>query len=205
MCNLYELEVAGQTNIFGKNFKDLKGNLPPQEVYPGGQGIVMKSDGELKVMTWGFPLKQLSKKTGKPIKPKAVNNARTDKLMTPYWKGAFQNPAQRCLIPVSAFAEAAGEPGKKTRTWLSVKDEPIFACAGIWRRSDEWGDVYSMVMTDARDDLKDVHDRMPVILKADDYEQWLTDEASSALSLCVPFGGEMRVQPTDELWIRSRN
>lgn len=202
MCNLYKLETTRQLDLFGRNIQDLVGNAPPEEVYPGGQGIVLKSSGELRTMSWGFPLKQTSKKTGKPIKPKAVNNARSDKLLTPFWKGAFTKPEQRCLIPVTAFAEAVGEVGKMTRTWLSVEEEPVFACAGIWRDSDEWGQVYSMVMTDARDDMLEIHDRMPVILKEADRQRWLETDAGDALALCIPYDEPLIAKHTEDLWVR---
>jgi putative SOS response-associated peptidase YedK len=46
---------------------------------------------------------------------------------------------------VSAFAEAEGEKGAKTRTWFSLPDSELFAVAGLWRDSPEWGPVYAMV------------------------------------------------------------
>lgn len=202
MCNLYKLELAGQTKLFGKSTDEIIGNLPPSEVYPGGQGVVMTPAGDLKTMTWGFPLKQVSNRTGKPIKPKAVNNARSDKLTTPFWKGSAANPAQRCLIPVNAFAEAIGQPGTKKRAWLSIADQDTFVCAGIWRNSVEWGDVYSMVMTDARPDMLEIHDRMPVILKPENYDQWLSSPLEEAIGLCVPFAHELSVDRTDDPWLR---
>ena len=44
----------------------------------------MDADGTrwMKNTHWGFVLPQVSEKTGKPIQPKAVNNARDDKLRT---------------------------------------------------------------------------------------------------------------------------
>lgn len=202
MCNLYKLEVAGMNDLFGKSIDTLMGNTPPPEVYPGGQGIVMTAAGDLKTMTWGFPLKQVSKRTGQPIKPKAVNNARTDKLITPFWKPSVANPSQRCLIPINAFAEAIGEVGQKKRAWLSVEGDDHFACAGIWRNSMEWGDVYSMVMTEARLDLLDIHDCMPVILKQKDYDTWLGAPLDQAMTLCVPFDEILKVERIDQPWLR---
>ena len=35
--------------------------------------------------------------------------------------------AGRCLIPLTGFAEPAGPKGAKTRTWVTVKGQPIFA------------------------------------------------------------------------------
>ena len=115
------------------------------EVYPGYPGLVF-ARGELRSMVWSFPL-SMKGKSGQPLKPKPVNNTRADKLDSFMWRYSFAE--RRCLIPVTKFAEAEGEKGAKTRTWFSLPDEPVFAVAGIWRDSDEWGPAYSMVMTEA--------------------------------------------------------
>jgi len=36
-----------------------------------------------------------------------------------------------------------------TRTWFSLKDQPIFVWAGLLRISDGWGPVHPGVMVDA--------------------------------------------------------
>jgi putative SOS response-associated peptidase YedK len=97
-------------------------------------------------MTWGFPLVIKSKKTGLPLKPKPVNNAREDKLANTFWRDSFVK--RRCLIPVTAWAEAEGDKGRMTRTWYSLADDDLFAVAGVWRPTAEWGHAYSMVMVD---------------------------------------------------------
>ena len=60
-----------------------------------------------------------------------------------------------------------------TETWLSVKGAPVFAWAGLWRPSDEWGDCYTGVMTDNAPELAYIHDRSPVILMPDQWKTWL--------------------------------
>ena len=54
-----------------------------------------------------------------------------------------------------------------------MKDQPIFGWAGIWRESDEWGPVYSGIMTDCNEAIRPVHDRMPVLLHPEEYDSWL--------------------------------
>jgi putative SOS response-associated peptidase YedK len=118
-------------------------------------------------MTWGFPV-VLKGKQGQPLKPKPVNNARFDKLDS-FWRRWAEQPLHRCLIPTKRYAEAVGEKGKMTETWLSVKDEPVFAWAGLWSTSEEWGDCYTGVMTDNAPELEYIHDRSPVILERDEW------------------------------------
>ena len=149
-------------------------------------------------MVWGFPL-VLKGKDGKALKPKPVNNARADKLDSIMWRYSFQE--RRCLIPVTAFAEAEGEKGQMTRTWLSTIDQTLPACAGLWRGSDEWGDCYTMVMVDATDELFHIHDRMPVILHAADHDRWLHAAPEDAMTLVAKYPADrLAVERTDIPW-----
>ncbi|MEZ5748896.1 MAG: SOS response-associated peptidase family protein [Caenibius sp.] len=166
------------------------------EVYPGQPGWVV-GQNHMATMHWGYPL-SLHGKSGQQLKPKAVNNTRSDKLTSPFWRDSFEH--RRCLVPMTAFAEAEGEKGHKTRTWLSVPDEPLFACAGIWRESDEWGRVYSVIVTEPSEQVRPVHDRMPVILHRDQHEGWLRGPPAQAETMCRPFEGHLDIERTDQLW-----
>ena len=200
MCNLYRMtknkdEVArwfdAVESLGGANFG--------AEVYPGYPGLVV-AGGELKQMTWGFPL-VMKGKNGQPLKPKPVNNARTDKLDSFFWRYSFEE--RRCLIPLSAWAEAQGRKGAMTRTWMSVPDNDLFACAGVWRDSDEFGLAYSMVMTDsAGSAAEDVHSRMPVLLRRQDYEGWVSGSPEDARALCKAWAGDLIIDRTDQPWVK---
>lgn len=198
MCNLYRLSKgpAEIAKLFGA-LADPPGNAG-ESVYPGYPGYVM-AGGRVRQMTWGFPL-ALKGKSGQLLKPKPVNNARTDKLDTFMWKYSFQE--RRCLIPVTEFCEAEGEKGAKTRTWFSLPNEEVFAVAGIWRNTDEWGTAYSMVMTDACEQVSGVHDRMPVILSRATWHDWLDGPPDNARLLCQPYPADMVVRRTSDPWLR---
>lgn len=171
------------------------------EVYPGYPGWVI-AQGRMASMTWGFPLVQKGAK-GQPLKPKPINNARTDKLESGFWRHAFEHG--RCLIPVEAFAEAAGEKGAKTRSWFSVPGQPVFAVAGLWRNSAEFGHCYTMVMTEACIEIGDLHERMPVILTPAESRRWVeTTDRDEALALCRSWPHELDVAHTAEPWTTSR-
>ncbi len=171
------------------------------DVYPGYPGLVI-ADGRAQAMTWGFPLVLKSKKTGQPLKPKPVNNAREDKLQTGFWRDSFAK--RRCLIPVSSWAEAEGAKGSMTRTWFSLPDIELFAVAGLWRPTIEWGDAYSMVMVDGSSQMAGVHDRMPTILHKTDWQQWTGGTAQEALELCQAWEGPLQIQPTGEPWHKTQ-
>lgn len=196
MCNLYRLSASPRETAQLFDVELMEGGNAGEYVYPGYPGWVV-GQNHMKTMHWGFPL-SLKGKSGQPLKPKAVNNTRSDKLASGFWRSSFEH--RRCLIPMSAFAEAEGKKGHKTRTWLSVPDEPLFACAGIWRDSDEWGSVYSIVVTEPSEQVRQVHDRMPVVLTPDQHREWLTAPPEAAVELCRPYGGEMVIERTDQLW-----
>ena len=201
MCNLYRMtkapaEIArlfGARGGAGANFA--------AEVYPGYPGLVV-AEGETRVMTWGFPL-ALKGKNGQTLKPKPVNNAREDKLGTSFWRASFKR--RRCLIPVSAWAEAEGIRGQMTRTWYSLAGEEIFAVAGLWRPTEEWGAAYSMVMVDGCPQMAEVHDRMPVVLARENWEQWLTGTPAEAFALCQTCSSELAIDRTAERWGAGRS
>lgn len=172
----------------------------PGEIYPGYPGLVV-AEGVIRSMVWGFPLAMKSKKTGQLLKPKPVNNARTDKLGQFFWRDSFTK--RRCLIPLTAWAEAQGSRGSMTRTWLSLPDRELFAVAGVWRSTDEWGDCYSMVMKDGTGDAAAVHSRMPVILRDDEYRIWQDGSVEAAMALCQqPYGGQVAIDHTAVPWVR---
>ncbi|TCR85233.1 SOS response-associated peptidase family protein [Rhizobium sp. BK376] len=205
MCNLYTVrksaaEVAAHFGVLNPILSNA-----PDEVYPGGPGlVVVEQEGApfMRSMTWGFPLRLKGMKP--EAKPKPVNNVAD--LTKGMWIGLARKPQWRCLIPVTHFAEPEGAKGAKTRTWFSLRDEPIFAWAGLWRVSDEWGPVYSGVMTDANEAIAPVHDRMPVLLHRNEYQRWLNGSFDEALAF------QRRVFPPDrldmdrtsELWVKRK-
>lgn len=162
--------------------------------------VVREAEGArtLQSMIWGFPLRL--KGMSPTAKPKPVNNIAD--LNKPMWKGLAAKPQWRCLIPVTAFAEAEGPKGSKTRTWFNVKGQPTFAWAGLWRLSDEWGPVYSGVMTDCNEAIRPVHDRMPVLLMPDEYNPWLHgrfDDVVAFQNRCFP-DDLIEMERTSQIW-----
>lgn len=207
MCNLVTLKASVDEVASAFRARAPQNtNASPGDVYPGYQGFVVRDkEGEriIDAMVWGFPRHSVNKKTGKANKPNPVNNARDDKLLSPYamWQPWFGEPAYRCLIPFTAFAEAEGPAGQMTRTWISVADQPLAAWAGLWRPSDEWGDCYTGVMVDATEELWHIHDRMPVILGADEHDAWLHACAADAMALLRQYPADrLVVDHTPEPW-----
>ncbi|MEL6521944.1 MAG: SOS response-associated peptidase family protein, partial [Pseudomonadota bacterium] len=151
---------------------------------------------------WGFVLPQKSKRTGQPIQPKAVNNARADKLRnSPFWRKSFET--RRCLVPATSFCEAKGR-NPAIYYWFGMKGpekRPCFAFAGIWMfykgayGAEERSLVTSSIVTTTPNGLvADIHpDRMPAILEPEDYETWLTGSPDAAFDLIKPYPADKMV------------
>lgn len=105
-------------------------------------------------------------------------NARAETVDT---KPAFRHPFKyhRCLIPADGFYEWHEAGGIKRPHHIGRQDGAPFAMAGLW---DIWngpeGEVLScsIIVTEANQFMKPLHERMPVILDAKDYDAWLDPE-----------------------------
>lgn len=205
MCNLYKEAVspADLAAHFGVDVPT--GFNAPEEILPGYPGVVMHEvEGvrTLASMVWGFPVRLKGMKPDS--KPKPVNNIAD--LTKGFWVGLARKPQWRCIIPVTAFAEAEGPKGARTRTWFTVKDQPVFGWGGLWRVSDEWGPVYSGAMSDCNEAIRPIHDRMPTLLTPDEYESWLHGDLDTLVALqnrCFP-DELIEMTRTDELWVKRK-
>lgn len=119
----------------------------------------------------------------------------------PSFRAAFKR--RRCLVPVSAFFEWRAIPGQKKKEKLrfSSPDGSPLALAGLWelwRPQEEAPAVesYTIITTTANKVLEPVHDRMPVILGASDWEAWLDPDMSNPLLL------QSMLQPCPEDWLK---
>lgn len=184
---------------------DFLGNAAPlRAIWPKYEAPVVRlnADGrrELVRMHWGFLTPQVSKKTGKPIKPAAWQNARDDKVnKIPLWRESFET--RRCLLPGTAFHETKGR-NPATDFWFALKSDdeelPPFAFAGLWRDGQPGVDgeeggwlTHTMITTKPNELVKPVHpDRMPVILDREDYELWLHGDTEQAAKLLRPYPAE---------------
>jgi putative SOS response-associated peptidase YedK len=207
MCNLFAntLPAEAMRRLFDVPAdRDDLGNAPPLDaIWPRGEIPVVRRDVDggrsLVRMHWGFLMPQVSNRTGQPIMPKAVNNARDDRLRaSPFWRESFAQ--RRCLIPATAWAEQKGVRPAVIH-WFAITGDgprPPFAFAGLWRR---WRGEYrgeqveidtaTIVTTDPNALTATVHpDRMPTVLAPDDWATWLGGPSDAALALIRPWPAE---------------
>lgn len=104
----------------------------------------------------------------------------------------------RCLIIADGFYEftAPADPKQKRKhKWLFTKrDEPWFCIAGLWRRSTDVGEAFTMLTTEPGPDVAPFHDRQICVLSRSDWGRWL-DPSVPAKEILKPLpGGSLKVE-----------
>jgi putative SOS response-associated peptidase YedK len=203
MCGRYSLacidDICGRFRVidpsigFRSHF-----NIAPSSMNPV---IVRHERVEAVMMQWG-----LVPHWAKDIK--AVHrpiNARAESLAE---KPMFRELVRtnRCLVPASGFYEWKKDWQRKIPFYIRVKDDPVFAFAGLY---DVWHNpagvtlqTYTIITTDANELMAPIHNRMPVILKSEDETRWLSKDAFSAdetQKILAPFPADrMEAYPVSE-------
>jgi len=95
----------------------------------------------------------------------------------PTYRTAYDR--RRRLVPANGWYEWRTTPSGKRPWYFKPKQGELLAFAGIWERSgqgDQAFNSYSIIVTRANELAKQVHNRMPVVLGADDFAVWLDPE-----------------------------
>lgn len=120
-------------------------------------------------------------------------------------KPAFRDALRkrRCLVPLDGFYEWTAAGPRKQGHVIRRRDRAPFALAGLWERwrgpkgeppLDMPLETVTIVTTGANATLSALHDRMPVVLDAADWELWLDPAAPLPM-----VEGLLRPAPDDRL------
>ena len=155
-------------------------NVAPTQTMP-----VVTQDG-VELMRWGLiPMWARDEKIGYRL-----INARSETVFEkPIWKAVITR--RKCLIPANGFYEWQKEDGGKQPFYIYPKDQKLFMFAGVWdvwkHNGREWH-TYSILTTQANKEMENIHDRMPVILRKVDWQQWLeADRQEDIEPLLAPY------------------
>lgn len=186
MCNLYRM--TSSADAIAQLFAPLDtggANVPAlHEIFPGYAAPVIvegESGRRLTSMKWGWP------PFGQVKRP--VTNIRN--LASPMWRNALANPAQRCVVPVTAFSEWSAEPdpvtGRKRKHWFALRETELFGFAGLWRPTPD-GPRYAFLTCEPNELVGRIHPKaMPVILDTpDEATRWLSVDGESAAAMQCP-------------------
>ncbi|TFE72915.1 SOS response-associated peptidase [Methylacidiphilum caldifontis] len=156
--------------------------------------VVRKIDGKNRadLLRWGLiPHWAKEKKSSY-----SLINARAETVST---KSVFRESfkRRRCLIPADGFYEWKKLNGKKEPWYITIPDQEVFAFAGLWDHWEGPGETIestTIIVTEACDKLRHIHDRMPVIVDRIDFERWLVPvagEEKKELELLRPWQREI--------------
>lgn len=105
-------------------------------------------------------------------------NARSETIDSkPSFRRAFAS--RRCLIPADGYYEWKKVADGKQPFLIERRDGGLLAMAGLWEENLKIAEDHTpirsctVITTEANQTTSGIHHRMPVILRADDYDRWL--------------------------------
>lgn len=183
MCGRYQFSVE-QPDLralwqqAAERFPNVK--MEAGEIFPTNIVPVLVGEGSAvapQPAKWGFPN---FKGSG------VIINARSE---TAHEKRMFRNSliAKRCVVPTSGFFEWSHDADKQKYLFRAPQSEVLYL-AGLYQ--DFEGERRFVILTEsANASMRDIHDRMPVILQAGELADWVFDNNKT-------FGLLQRTGPT---------
>jgi putative SOS response-associated peptidase YedK len=198
MCSRYFLDADG--NIIAYTFSvpanervRKRFNIAPTQEAP----VIRAAAGgarEVAMLRWGLvPAWAKDLKAGT-----RMINARSEGVEEkPAFRAAVKQ--RRCVVPASGFFEWQEVPGGRKQPYaITVPEEPLFAFAGRWARwkprAGEPVETFTIMTTEANEQVARIHDRMPVILPMEALDTWLTGPLEQARELLRPYPGPVALR-----------
>jgi putative SOS response-associated peptidase YedK len=143
----------------------IAGETPP----PGSN----RPDRRALLVRWGFIPGWVKDTANYPLMINARSETATDKAS---FKTAMRH--RRALIPASGFYEWRRDGKAKSQAyWVRPRNGGIIAFAGLY---EPWGnaegsemDTGAILTTSSSEDLRFIHDRMPVVIEQKNFSRWL--------------------------------
>jgi putative SOS response-associated peptidase YedK len=200
MCGRYRLTARERylAEHFDLKDEDVKW-IPRYNIAPTQEAAIIRQDPKqprrkFSLMRWGL-IPYWAKDAS--IGFKTINAMAETVTEKPAFREAIKK--RRCLVPADGFYEWQPVGKKEKQPYnIGLADDGLFAFAGLWER---WRDPagapinsFTILTTGANSLVAGLHDRMPVIVKPDDYDLWLdpgmTDPAGLA-DLLKPFDARL--------------
>ena len=198
MCGRYNLKTG--SHELAAVFAALRGDQfhwePRYNIAPTQPVVVVRlredRQRELSLLRWGL----VPSWAKDPARAASMINARSETVDTkPAFRAAFKR--RRCLLPATGFYEWCQAGRSRQPVLIRLQQTEPFAFAGLW---ETWTDpaggeleTCTILTTAANGLLAGLHDRMPVILAPDDYEDWLNcpePELPSLHRLWTPYSAK---------------
>ena len=199
MCGRFTLRasasvIAAQFGLFEVEPFASRFNIAPTQLVavvrsaPDGP----PAERELAKVRWGL----IPSWAKDPAIGNRMINARAETVHEkPAFRAAFRR--RRCLVVADGFYEWQRSGGRKQPYFVRMNDDRPFAFAGLWEswKGPDGASIESctLLTTEPNELMEPIHDRMPVILAADDYSLWLDPEVQQPgplVPLLEPFSSD---------------
>lgn len=212
MCGRFTLTVPGEQAAPQFGLGPAGATLAPRYNIAPTQPVAAvrasESGRELALLRWGLIppwAKDLS------IGARMINARAETAAEKPAFRGAMKQ--RRCLILADGFYEWQTTGSGKQPFYFRVEGGRPFAFAGLWEqwRNHQGDQIHSctILTTEANELVRPLHDRMPVILRLDDYERWLDPslrDAAAVADLLAPYSPDaMETYPVSKAVNRVSN
>ncbi len=177
MCGRYSLEFDEN---FYKRYK-LANRLPVKPNYNVAPSQIMPvvtahSPNVMELMVWGLVPFWEEKKE----KPHGLINIRDESILNKSWAKKYIQ-MQRCLVPATSYFEWKKTTTGKIPHLFKLKSKKYFAFAGVYSiykhpQTNQEIKSYAIITTTPNRIAGEVHNRMPVILKEDEEQNWLNPD-----------------------------
>jgi putative SOS response-associated peptidase YedK len=153
MCGRYALHANPEVIALQFGLDTVPELAPRYNIAPATEVLIVR-DGKASLAHWGLRRK--------------FANLRAETLAQKF-PGPYRNG--RTLVPASGFYEWQSRAGRKQPYYFSPADGALLALAAVWEN-----DSFSLITTEPNATLRNIHDRMPVIIGREDYGAWLSGE-----------------------------
>ena len=183
MCGRFALKTLPAGLIQQFELDECVDFLPQPNMAPGSDIPVIRYSPEgkrvLHLLKWGL----VPRWAKDPSIGNKLINARSESLAEkPSFRDAYQK--RRCLIPADGFYEWKTEGKTMQAYYFSLRSGEPLALAGLWEawRSPDGNILRTVciITTEANAVMKPIHDRMPVVVKPEDWDKWLTESVEHA-------------------------
>jgi putative SOS response-associated peptidase YedK len=194
MCGRYTLTADGETVRTAYGLVDAPFDYRPRYNIAPQQDVLVVAQGKqgrrAGIMRWGL----VPAWAEGAVDGARMINARSETVAE---RAAFRDAFERrrCLVPADGFYEWRTVGSTKVPMRITLGDE-LFAFAGLWERWQR-GDApplytCTILTTSPAAAIADIHDRMPVMLRPEQYDIWLDrdTDAETLKSLLEPYAGD---------------
>ena len=166
MCGRYQFSIDSSVAL-AQIARELGRTDFAGEIFPSGIAPVLRDENggiHPVLFDWGFPMQ------GKRL----VINARSETAaVKPMFRDSLKT--RRCVIPSSGFYEWDAD---KRKYFFRFPGEDTLYMAGIYDQRGGRG-RFCILTTAANPSMREIHNRMPLVLTKEQVSDWIFDDAAT--------------------------